>query len=215
VICPVCQVDVERLPHLEEYCIEEVVKQRDAALLQMVVNIEALSDVCQHGIIALNCAHCGTDLVAAENAKLRAEVLDLRRVLGPYSTVEIALKAWANLLADNAELRVQLVAEDSFSVQAVELQKKLDAAVLQIDEMQKRIYKIGLLCDRVIGLEHGFCPDIGEPRDNITRIQIALERFIEKPKCGGCGAEITPQGHACGYWPPAVGGTSEKRKEGP
>jgi hypothetical protein len=34
----------------------------------------------------------------------------------------------------------------------------------------------------VIGLEHGFCPDTGEPRDNITRIKIALERFIQKPK---------------------------------
>jgi hypothetical protein len=33
-ICPVCQVGVERLPHAEEYCIENVVKQRDAALLQ-------------------------------------------------------------------------------------------------------------------------------------------------------------------------------------
>jgi len=32
----------------------------------------------------------------AEIAKLRAQVLDLRRVLGPYSSVEIALKAQAS-----------------------------------------------------------------------------------------------------------------------
>lgn len=56
----------------------------------------------------------------------------------------------------------------------------LDAALLQVDELSKRIYKIGLLCDAVPGLQHGFCPDIGEPRDNVTRIKIALDGFIKK-----------------------------------
>lgn len=61
---------------------------------------------------------------------------------------------------------------------------QLETVNLQVHELEQRIYKIGLLCDSVPGLEHGFCPDVGEPRDNVTRIKIALERFIEKRKDG-------------------------------
>jgi hypothetical protein len=47
-------------------------------------------------------------------------------------------------------------------------------------EISDRIYKLGITCDRVPGLKNGFCPDIGEPRDNLTRIKIALERFTSQ-----------------------------------
>jgi hypothetical protein len=60
--------------------------------------------------------------------------------------------------------------------------RRAAGAELQVDELSKRIYKIGLLCDAVPGLQHGFCPDIGEPRDNVTRIKIALDGFIKKRK---------------------------------
>jgi len=63
--------------------------------------------------------------------------------------------------------------------QIQDLREKLKAEKLQNEELVQRIYKIGLLCDQVPGLEHGFCPDIGEPRDNVTRIKIALERFLK------------------------------------
>jgi hypothetical protein len=87
------------------------------------------------------------------------------------------------------------------NVQVVLMTRKIEGMNLQVDEMQKRIYKIGLLCDKVLGLEHGFCPDVGEPRDNLTRIKIALDGFIKKPSCeemlplggGGfqrCGGEL-------------------------
>jgi hypothetical protein len=97
---------------------------------------------------------CGN--LQAENAKLRAEVVDLQR----------------------------LVTEGNAA--AAKAEDERDVALLQVDDLDKRIYKIGLMCDKVLGLEHGFCPDIGEPRDNLTRIKIALERYIEKQLCKSC-----------------------------
>jgi hypothetical protein len=69
---------------------------------------------------------------------------------------------------------------DGKPIASCAMHRKIEGLELQIDELGKRIYQIGLTCDRVPGLEHGFCPDIGEPRDNLTRIKIALERFTKK-----------------------------------
>lgn len=57
---------------------------------------------------------------------------------------------------------------------------KLALTELQNSDLISRIYTLGLMCDKVPGLEAGYCPDVGQPRDNVTRIGIALKRFIEK-----------------------------------
>lgn len=97
----------------------------------------------------------------------------------PYSA-QLLLRQ--GLEADNAKLRAEVSAyEKRIPELCKDYLTQLEAATLQVDEMSKRIYKIGLLCDAVPGLQHGFCPDIGEPRDNLTRIKIALDGFIKKP----------------------------------
>lgn len=62
---------------------------------------------------------------------------------------------------------------------------ELKALKLQIEETDQQIYKLGLLCDSVPGLQHGFCPDIGEPRDNMTRIGLALKSLKETNRLNG------------------------------
>ena len=53
-----------------------------------------ICDICGNEIINTVCSCPEPEIhVRIERDKLRAEVADLRRVLGPYSTVEIALKA--------------------------------------------------------------------------------------------------------------------------
>lgn len=58
---------------------------------------------------------------------------------------------------------------------AIEARDKLK---LQIDEMRGRIYKIGLMCDKVDGLRDGYCPEGHGSRDNLTRIKITVEKHI-------------------------------------
>lgn len=101
------------------------------------------------------CPYCEIEDVVAENAKLHAEVERLK-VLASHNSMPTCMEG-----CDSPALYC-------------------DCVRLQVDEMSKRIYKIGLLCDAVPGLQSGFCPDIGEPRDNLTRIKIAMERFTEK-----------------------------------
>lgn len=60
----------------------------------------------------------------------------------------------------------------------IEAERERKFVEIQNKDLTKRIYDVGLLCDRIPGLELGFCPDIGEPRDNVTRIKIALKRLI-------------------------------------
>ncbi len=77
------------------------------------------------------------------------------------------------ILEARAEVDHLTTQEDRHIADKRKLREKLETS-------QGRIYKLGLLCDKVPGLQDGYCPEGPEPRDNLTRIGIALEAGVQR-----------------------------------
>ena len=142
-----------------------------------------------------------------EIAKLRAEVLDLRRLLGPYSTVEIALQAQDADLVESEKLHAEVgrlksldAGRDAVLIGVI---GERDAALLQVRDKDEEIasLKESLLHVLEISEVEGAVNLTVEESCKVMGARTLLgseSRFAQKPKsgieevCPVCWADGTP-----------------------
>lgn len=97
---------------------------------------DSLCNTCGDIIINGVCScPIGSKEVYSEVSELRAEVLDLRRVLGPHSTVEIALKAQERMV-------LQVGAWDKEVREAIRLRAVCGPTSGPFNQQMMRLYKM-------------------------------------------------------------------------